>query len=1219
MRIVIIVLTCWLGLLSNLYAQCDGARISLTTGDTVAFVCGQDGIADFISFQTTSSDTGYSYIFTDVNNIIITEIIDDSIDIDPLGGFQLRIWGLAYDGTKTITPGFNINALPLSTGCSDLSDNFIPIIGSDVDGGFVANNRGFTRLTFCVGDGLVDPVLLANSSSSTSNYAYALADDQGRYIRTISGSLIDFENEMAGVYTIWRISYSGSLSLQPGDSLPSANLSSRCFELSNNNMIITLNSADAGRVYTIDGDSVANVCKDGSADLFRFINTGTSNTNYTYIVTNASDEIMVVLTGDSVDFDGYGIGTFRVYGVAHLGVLNAQPMRPISSLNTNCLGISENFFEVHIDAPPAAERVSFDNGDTTATICVRDGSPDLLTIITTATDTPYAFVLTNTNDDVFAVFANSPATIDFDGTSPDTCRVYGVAYTGSLDVVPGRNLSAGIATGCTSLSENFLTINKVSPDGGRAFALPGTFSVNTCIGNGPVWVRFSTTSASSLQYSYVITSSANLVLGYGMGDSLDMNQYPVGRYQVWGISHWGNLRPVIGQGIDTAVFSDSCFALSSNPISITNGSADGGLVSGPLGSDTVNICSMDGSPDMFRASVAQTDTANFDTWVITDKDNVVRRIFFSSSASSLPVDFDTLSNLPVRVWNLNYSGSLLLSVGDTVGSAPFATGCSDLSDNFILVQDVSPDGGRIAASPGGFSVDVCLSGSNTTINFVNSTFSAELPYNYVVTDNRGVILTRLSGAGINFSLLYSLYTVDTFQIYGVSFLQGFRAIPGQNIDTAQLASGCFDRSSNFVEVRITNVDGGRVFANSGEFSLEYCLDGKPDVAVFNNTSNSQVRYAYCITDSTGLILSILPASSFDFEQLSLGLYRVYGISYVDSLPVQPGQSVTNITSQACYSLSSNFVEVTIVNSCIGEICLMEDYQPGDRRAWSVWLKGLWGSPGYAYSFFHNSGLLIINPDSTARIVGRIYNKIDPRYQWDIDVSLHRRLDWNAWSALGRSYASPGKRFADSNHPFWDYWELDPNGNNTFTGVPGTSFAGKQLRISHRPANLYKGFQRGQGANDKNAMHGFSGWFYFSGDYDGIGDFNNFIRCDDSEWYQQLVDNYLRRLEENGFDDGGRYSEGGRERRTGVAQDVENQQLKPLSTTFRNHLLIECPEEGQYAISLFDLQGRKLLNLNSQLQRGKNRIDLSALSQGTYVINIAGSNGSVASARLLKIE
>ena len=46
------------------------------------------------------------------------------------------------------------------------------------------------------------------------------------------------------------------------------------------------------------------------------------------------------------------------------------------------------------------------------------------------------------------------------------------------------------------------------------------------------------------------------------------------------------------------------------------------------------------------------------------------------------------------------------------------------------------------------------------------------------------------------------------------------------------------------------------------------------------------------------------------------------------------------------------------------------------------------------------------------------------------------------------------------------------------------YEGDSFAMMHQPASGYFGFQMGEGANNKNANYGFSGWFYLSGVVDG---------------------------------------------------------------------------------------------------------------------------------------
>lgn len=1324
MRNFFLVLTCWLGFAGMAWGQCDGGRISLTTGDTIAVVCSRDGVADFISFQTTSLDTGYTYILTDDRNVIIVELTGDSLDIDPLGGFNLRIWGLSYTGNKRVTPGFQLSSLPLATLCQDLSDNFIPIVGANVDGGAIASNRGFTSLQFCVGDGLADPLMMVNSSTSSEPYEYVLADDQGRYISTITSSIIDFENDAPGQVRVYGISYTGALTLQPGDSLATSTLSSGCFSLSGNFIRIDKISADAGSVYAANGDSVINVCIDGISDMVQFVNTSSSTSNYTYIVTTPSEMILVALTGDNIDFEVSGVGSYRVYGVAHQGVLNARPMQQLRSLNTNCLGFSDNYITIESTLPPSAGRVAFANGDTTSTICVGDGSPDLLTLTTTGVDTPYVFVVTNTRDEILAAFPGTSATVDFDGSpSPDTCRVYGVSYSGNLSIIPGRPLRSGVASGCNSISDNFITIEKVSPDGGRVFALPGTFNVEVClIGGGSAWVEFANTSVSSLNYTYVVTTPADVVIDYNNNDSIDFSVYPTGTYKVWGLSYRGSLIQVQGQRIDTAINSNDCFAVSSNPVTVQSSAVDGGTISSNSAQtfgDSILTCSGDGLADSILTTVNQGATNGINMLVFTDTNNVIRY------TDQFGIDGDTLMGFPLRIWNLNYTGSLELALGDTADVAVLSSECYDLSSNFLLLLEPRTDGGRVAAFPGGFSVRACISGFSTPLTFLNSSAAPNLPYSYYVTDDQDVILTVSSSSQINFTNIQQLFGLSTYHVWGVSYFTSIATARGQRIDTANLgtscyaissnfvevttqvadggvlsgpvggvatvcpgdgiadtfaiavtkqqsgnayaylitdtlenivqvsqswpvdfdgftrfplrvwglayndsltaapgqnaisgnlAIGCFELSANFLTVEGSQTDGGRVFEGSGQLSLEYCLDGKEDEAVFHNTSSASSSYTYFITDQRLTVIAVLTDSVFDFESLPASTYQVYGISYDGAMPVQRGQNIARGLGTGCFSLSSNFVTVEVKGDCIVEVCFLEDFKPGEFGAWSVWMKGLWGSPGYNYTFPRNQGMLIIYGDGTARIVGRILNKADARYQWDIDLALRNKSDWASWSAMGRGYASPSKPFALSNHPFWDFWELDPNGTNVFTGVPGTLFAGKNLNITHRPSNLSKGFQKGQGANDKNAMFGFSGWFYFTGSYNGIGDFNNTIRCSDSDFALGLAETYLKNLEDGS---GEKSTKGDKRSASSFDPGSNDIRVKAYPTVFYKTLTIDCPEAGDYEVSLYQINGKQVMSSNLNLKEGANRLDLSEHAKGVYILRIQGADGQSVSTRIIK--
>ena len=95
--------------------------------------------------------------------------------------------------------------------------------------------------------------------------------------------------------------------------------------------------------------------------------------------------------------------------------------------------------------------------------------------------------------------------------------------------------------------------------------------------------------------------------------------------------------------------------------------------------------------------------------------------------------------------------------------------------------------------------------------------------------------------------------------------------------------------------------------------------------------------------------------------------------------------------------------------------------------------------------------------------------------FDVEAEFGNLMNWDEWCA------TPGLESYKSDcglgdHLLWDYAILE---SGSITATDGY-FAGTSLSMTHQPANQYFGFQFGEGANNKNANYGFSGWFYYSG-------------------------------------------------------------------------------------------------------------------------------------------
>jgi hypothetical protein len=152
------------------------------------------------------------------------------------------------------------------------------------------------------------------------------------------------------------------------------------------------------------------------------------------------------------------------------------------------------------------------------------------------------------------------------------------------------------------------------------------------------------------------------------------------------------------------------------------------------------------------------------------------------------------------------------------------------------------------------------------------------------------------------------------------------------------------------------------------------------------------------------------------------------------------------------------------------------YGPGPD--WSIWLPNI-PSPS-PWFIWENGGTMVTYFDGSAYISGIVRNEVDPTHAFEVSIWLNNERNWEEWSALGRNYKDDLNLVGD-NYLDWSYYEM-VGGFSRLTGID--ALEGSLLLLSHFPANYYYGFQSGVGGNNHNANDGISGWFSFSGSYDG---------------------------------------------------------------------------------------------------------------------------------------
>ena len=897
----------------------DAGQVSFEDGSLKTYTCPGDGNPDVLAFTNNlETSTSYAYIITDDQNNILMQAEGSQADFDDAQPGICRVFGVVYTGTLNVNLGQNILESNLSIGgCFDLSNNYLEVVREVPDGGRIDLAGGNNRMVICPGDEKPDLVNFIISSQSDSPYVLLVTDENGVIQNITTEKALDFDGESVGTSRIYGLAYTGQLNIQVGDNINAGMFSDDCYDLTGNFVEIIRAQPDGGSVAMPDGQTRRYTCPgDGVADLVRFVNTGNAQTTYAYLITDENNNILAVVSGNSFDFDTAQPGICRVWGLSYTGTLSAQvgDNAATTALSSDCFELSDNYIEV-IRSKPDGGLVNLSQGGTVAYVCPGDESADVLHFSSTgASNTPFVFLLTDDQDNILSVVAAD--SFNFNTAVPGTCRVYGLAYTGTLTAEAGQPAGGvALSSDCYDLSNNYLEINRFQPDGGQVSMPDGETVRYTCPGDGlPDLVEFQAAGASHSKYVFIITDDQNVVLEIAPGNFFNFENAPEGTCRVWGVAYTGNLSVMAGDTASTAALSDDCYDLSGNFIEIRRYQPEAGNVATAGGEISVQVCLGDPGADLVSFANAGASPSKY-AYVITDEQDRILSV-----STSPMIDFSGADPGICHVWGLSYTGNLTAPAGEDVREVDLSDECYDLSGNFVTVNRQLVDGGSIATKEGTVLRYVCeTSGANSVVNILHESAATAAAYQFVLTDNQNVILSFINADSIDFKDS----TAGTYRIWGLSYTGNLTAVQGDTANIASLSTECFDLSNNFIRVVVGTPDGGRVATADGDTAVTLCvMDGMPDLVFLGNNSGARVAYGYLVTDESNNILQVVSGNLIDLDGAEPGICRIWGISYTGILLAEAGQNAAEaMLSDDCFDLSDNFIEVNRQQVEGGELAL----------------------------------------------------------------------------------------------------------------------------------------------------------------------------------------------------------------------------------------------------------------------------------------------------------
>jgi len=160
---------------------------------------------------------------------------------------------------------------------------------------------------------------------------------------------------------------------------------------------------------------------------------------------------------------------------------------------------------------------------------------------------------------------------------------------------------------------------------------------------------------------------------------------------------------------------------------------------------------------------------------------------------------------------------------------------------------------------------------------------------------------------------------------------------------------------------------------------------------------------------------------------------------------------------------------------------------------AVWIQGYLNGKNGEFMFDSNGGSVKQFADGTGHITGTVALPDHPNDQWEVDVWMSDRKNWQEWSATGGGWKGDKNIVGDS-YKDWSYYLMDPTKDNRLIGKGKNE--GMVLYLSHYPAGYEYAMQVGKAANDKNGNYGLSIWFTYEKDGKLFrGDFNFDLSCE----------------------------------------------------------------------------------------------------------------------------
>ena len=328
-------------------------------------------------------------------------------------------------------------------------------------------------------------------------------------------------------------------------------------------------------------DTTTEICVgEGTNDLIalEFVDMGVlSGENSTWVITDQATGNILGLPATQpaggFNLEGAPTGICDIWYLRYTGDIGLATASNVSDLS-GCFDLS-NPISVSRNAVNGGAIQIAGTTDTTASICVGEGTDDLIAVefvdMGVLSGENSTWVITDqATGNILGLPATQPAGgFNLEGAPTGICDIWYLRYTGDIGLATASNVSD--LSGCFDLS-NPISVSRNAVNGG-AIQIAGTTdtTADICVGEGTddlIAVEFTTSSTTSgTNGTYVITDQATgEILGTPGAGPFNLEGAPAGVCDIWYLRYEDGLTGLtVGQNVSGL---SGCFDLS-NPISIT--------------------------------------------------------------------------------------------------------------------------------------------------------------------------------------------------------------------------------------------------------------------------------------------------------------------------------------------------------------------------------------------------------------------------------------------------------------------------------------------------------------------------------------------------------------------------------------------------------------------------------------------------------------------------